>query len=140
MQDKALCHMAKLVVKWFEFCNVKLIPWPGSSLGVNPSERLWLIIKYKLQDRETSSILHLHDPIQRIWGTLTRKTYETKLITFLSIFRRLRRAEGTQYIIHFGDKPLSTPLIYLSLGTTSPTSVTVIRHCQHCISPLHSNS
>lgn len=63
IQDRKLCHTAKLVVNWFEFCKVKLLkPWPENSPDLVHIEKG----VHGLKDYDTFSFLHLHAILQGI--------------------------------------------------------------------------
>lgn len=61
MQNRALCHTAKLVMNLFEFCDVKLLtPWIWNAPDFNPIKYLW-------------SVVTLQDAIQKIWDNINQE-------------------------------------------------------------------
>ena len=71
IQDGAPCHTTKLIVDWFDFCNVSLLkPRSASSLDLNLIKNPWAYIKLKLKERDTSSLPRLKAAIQDIWDNI----------------------------------------------------------------------
>jgi len=51
-QDNAPIHTARIVTKWFETNNIKIIDWPAASPDLNPIENIWKLLKNNVQKRD----------------------------------------------------------------------------------------
>src|SRR5215469_7592836 len=45
MHDGAPCHRAREVERYLEGCGLEVLPWPGNSPDMNPIERIWKLLK-----------------------------------------------------------------------------------------------
>ena len=88
LQDKAPCHTAKVVKKFFIDNNINIIDWPGNSPDINPIENLWASLKRQLQNENTSSVPHVIESLKKIW--IKETTHETCLALAHSMPRRLQ--------------------------------------------------
>ena len=89
MQDGAPCHTAKQVKDWLRDCEVPFFEhWPGNSPDINPIEHVWMSMKRKLRNQDTSSIPKLVAAIRRIWEMFDQGELQTLA---LSVPRRLQQ-------------------------------------------------
>ena len=75
MHDGAPCHRSKIVSKWLTDNKIDVLDWPGNSPDLNPIENMWLIIKNKLECRDTASCQKLIDAIAKVWSDNISKEY-----------------------------------------------------------------
>lgn len=69
LHDGAPCHKARNVSEWLKNNNIQILDWPGNSPDLNPIENMWNIMKNKLQNCDTGSILKLTEAIKKLWIT-----------------------------------------------------------------------
>lgn len=68
LQDGAPCHSAKSTQDWLASHDVQVIgPWPGSSADLNPIENLWVTMKRKVAERNSTSFASLKEAIKEVW-------------------------------------------------------------------------
>jgi len=65
--DSAPCHKSRVVTKYLEENNVKVLDWPGNSPDLNPIENLWAILKKRLAKQDCSSKTRLIEKTIQIW-------------------------------------------------------------------------
>lgn len=52
MQDDALCHTAKSVIKFLGYQNIPPLDWSGNSLDMSPVKNIWEIVKHKKKAKQ----------------------------------------------------------------------------------------
>jgi hypothetical protein len=82
LQDRAPCHKAKIVTKWFqERPHITLIKWPGNSLDLNPIENVWSWMKDQLQGSTSRNMVEWRAEITRLWTEkMENSEYLKKLV------------------------------------------------------------
>ena len=51
MQDGAPAHRSKIVTKFLEDNNIRVLEWPGNSSDLNPIENAWNFLKNIIQEK-----------------------------------------------------------------------------------------
>jgi transposase len=66
-QDKAPCHVSKVMMDFFKEMGIRVLEWPGNSPDLNPIENLWAILKKRIQKRDCSTTDKLVKAVNEIW-------------------------------------------------------------------------
>ena len=69
--DEAPCHTAKVIKKYFEENQIRVLPWPSNSPDMSPIETIWAIIKRQL---ERHTLTSRSDLINRLLDVTQRDT------------------------------------------------------------------
>lgn len=72
-QDNDPKHKSRLVMNWIEGVGIQLLDWPAYSPDLNPIEHIWVCLKRKLADYETTpeSMHELWVRIEKEWESIT---------------------------------------------------------------------
>ena len=93
-QDNAPAHSSKLIKKYFEENQIKLLPWPAQSPDLNPIENLWGIISSKLSERTINSTQNLKQEIMNIWGNIDKTTLKNLVYSMPNRLREVISNKG----------------------------------------------
>lgn len=93
-QDNAPCHKSKYSTAWFAKHNITVMDWPPGSPDLNPIERLWAIIKQKLEDQNPSNLTDLKEKILKIWEEIPYETLESLIQSMPSRIEKCILTEG----------------------------------------------
>ena len=88
MHDGAPCHRSKGVQSFLDQQRINGLEWPGNTPDLNPIENLWLPMKRKVAEQQSSSLLGLQHAIKEVWVKNSDVEYCRKLI--LSMPKRIR--------------------------------------------------
>jgi hypothetical protein len=86
-------HTSKVVAKWLQDNNVKVLEWPSQSPDLNPIENVWAELKKCVRVRRPTDLTQLHQLCQEEWDkmhpTFCRKLVEgyTKRLTQVKQFK-----------------------------------------------------
>jgi transposase-like protein len=70
-QDNARPHICKAVTNTLEQMKVRILtPWPAYSPDLNIIERVWAIMKRRVQIENPQSAIDLKETVQRVWDNL----------------------------------------------------------------------
>ena len=69
-------HTSKMTTALLKKLRVKVMDRPSMSPDLNPIERLWGILKRKVEERRVSNIHQLHDVIMEEWEMIPVATCE----------------------------------------------------------------
>ncbi len=79
-QDNAPCHKAQIMSDWFlEHDNEStLLKWPPQSPDLNPTERLWDVVKREIciMNVQPTNLQQLHDAIVSIWTKISEECFQ----------------------------------------------------------------
>ncbi|GFT21212.1 transposable element Tcb1 transposase [Trichonephila clavipes] len=78
--DKAPCHHAKVVQKWWEDHTVNRMNWPGQSPNLNPTENLWLKIGYEISKKKPLNKCELIEALIFSFNHIITKDLLLKLV------------------------------------------------------------
>ena len=70
MQDGAPAHRSKIVTKFLEDNNIRVLEWLGNSPDLNPIENAWNFLKNKIQEKRPNNINDLQQELKKLWVTL----------------------------------------------------------------------
>ena len=80
MHDKAPCHTANIVKKWFSNKGIRVMSWPGNSPDLNPIENAWNLMKNKVfKQGRNMSVGQLKETIASVWNDEMDVEYFRKL-------------------------------------------------------------
>jgi transposase len=73
MQDGAPSHCSKLTTAWFTEHHIKLFPHPFCSPDMGPIERLWYLLKVRIQEllQQPTTFEDLKQAALEAWDALT---------------------------------------------------------------------
>lgn len=66
-QDRAPCHTARSVNRWFAKKGLRILPWPGNSPDMNPIETLWDVLKNEIHEVPITNKTQLIDRLNHVW-------------------------------------------------------------------------
>lgn len=92
MQDGASSHtskLAKLALK-----DVRVVNWPAKSPDLNPIERLWNVLKGRIDVDLYATPDELHNAVIAAWDSITQEEINALVLTFHSSVRKMIAAEG----------------------------------------------
>jgi len=67
MQNGAPCHTAKRVKEFLVQKNIKFLPWPESSLDLNPIESTWELVKREIAKETITIKRRLIEKLIKVW-------------------------------------------------------------------------
>ena len=80
-QDNDPKHTAKIIKKWFEDNNIKVLPWPPQSPDLNPIEHLWSEVGRRISNRKPKNKDELKEILRETWSSIHEEgTYIKKLV------------------------------------------------------------
>ena len=82
-QDKALCHTAGSVMKWFDDNKITILYWSGNSPNLNPIENLWRRLKVLVAAKKARNKQELVEAIISSWYHVITTAELTKLAHFM---------------------------------------------------------
>src|ERR1700759_1075728 len=67
MHDGAPCHRSAVVTQYLEESGSEVLPWPGKSPDMNPSEGLWKTLKDKVHSVTITNTRQLTERLIQVW-------------------------------------------------------------------------
>lgn len=74
MQDNARPHVARTVIDFFDYVNIRRMVWPAMSPDMNPIEHLWDMLKRRVQKHNAQTLGALRNALQEEWDNLQQET------------------------------------------------------------------
>jgi hypothetical protein len=94
-QDNARPHIKKDVVKAIEDLGIHILkPWPPYSPDLNIIERIWAIMKNRIETSAMSSLEHLREVLVEVWESLTYRTINNLVAEMPRRMRQVRHNLG----------------------------------------------
>ncbi len=89
-QDNAKPHTAAITTAWLHSRTVRMLNWPACSPDLSPTENIWLIIKWKIRQRQPQTLQQL-ETYQANSNTKTPETHNLDAQTSSNCFEKKRR-------------------------------------------------
>jgi transposase len=94
-QDNARPHIKKDVVEAMERIGIHILkPWPPYSPDLNIIERVWAIMKHRIERNGPSTLEQLKEAIVDVWETLTLETINSLIAEMPRRMRQVRFNAG----------------------------------------------
>src|SRR4029434_2929927 len=75
-QDNAPCHTARSVKVWMKDHHIRTLSWPAQSPDLNPVEKLWNVIKRKMDGHKPSNKAELLEFLRQKQYKVTQRQCE----------------------------------------------------------------
>jgi len=93
-QDNDSKHTARLMAKWMDENDVRLLKWPAQSPDLNPIEHLWYLLDQELGDRRFKTKDELKAELTAAWRRLSFQKVRNLVDSMPRRLAAVRKAKG----------------------------------------------